>query len=246
MKKTGTGKDNTYDSISISFTKGVAEQNISDQRNEQQAYNYFMRKRIDLYKTEMCRGYEEDGTCKYGDKCQFAHDITELRNVKRHPRYKTEICKTYWEDGSCPYGRRCCFIHKENRIQRVLISGNINSSHSFIDCDDIPLTHINTSSSKYNEEKFEKKYNNKSTNEYNSKCNKECNSEYNKEYINEYHIKSKFNLKTPFGSTNEATIWMEGMFPLLYIRKTNKRELKASKQPRAPGEGILYHIKNDL
>ncbi|EPZ35454.1 hypothetical protein O9G_004658 [Rozella allomycis CSF55] len=70
-------------------------------------------KKISLYKTELCRTFEETGFCRYGTKCQFAHDMSELRSVARHPRYKTEICKTFWEQGNCPYGKRCCFIHTE-------------------------------------------------------------------------------------------------------------------------------------
>jgi len=68
-------------------------------------------KKANLYKTELCRSYEETGTCRYGPKCQFAHSINELRPVDRHPKYKTEMCKTFWEQGTCPYGKRCCFIH---------------------------------------------------------------------------------------------------------------------------------------
>lgn len=71
-------------------------------------------KRVVLYKTEICRTFEETGVCKYGIKCQFAHHHNELRPAPRHPRYKTEICKTYWERGTCPYGKRCCFIHNES------------------------------------------------------------------------------------------------------------------------------------
>ncbi|PJF17699.1 hypothetical protein PSACC_02489 [Paramicrosporidium saccamoebae] len=71
-------------------------------------------KRVVLYKTEICRTFEETGACKYGIKCQFAHHHNELRPAPRHPRYKTEICKTYWERGTCPYGKRCCFIHNES------------------------------------------------------------------------------------------------------------------------------------
>lgn len=74
-------------------------------------------KKIILYKTEMCRTFEETGTCKYGIKCQFAHDPVEVRNIPRHPRYKTEICKTFWQLGNCPYGKRCCFIHTENELK---------------------------------------------------------------------------------------------------------------------------------
>lgn len=76
-------------------------------------------KRIVLYKTEMCRTFEETGLCRYGTKCQFAHDRCELRQVARHPRYKTEICKTYWQLGTCPYGKRCCFIHNESEVSNV-------------------------------------------------------------------------------------------------------------------------------
>ena len=71
-------------------------------------------KKASLYKTELCRSWEETGTCRYGDKCQFAHSRDELRVVDRHPKYKTEMCKTFWEKGSCPYGKRCCFIHTAN------------------------------------------------------------------------------------------------------------------------------------
>jgi hypothetical protein len=74
-------------------------------------------KKIVLYKTEMCRTFEETGICKYGTKCQFAHDPVEVRNIPRHPRYKTEICKTFWQLGNCPYGKRCCFIHTENELK---------------------------------------------------------------------------------------------------------------------------------
>jgi hypothetical protein len=41
--------------------------------------------------TELCRSWEETGTCRYGAKCQFAHGREELRPVQRHPKYKTEV-----------------------------------------------------------------------------------------------------------------------------------------------------------
>ncbi|ESK98496.1 ccch-type zn-finger protein [Moniliophthora roreri MCA 2997] len=70
-------------------------------------------RKLGLYKTELCRSWEEKGSCRYGAKCQFAHGEQELRKVARHPKYKTEICRTFWVSGSCPYGKRCCFIHTE-------------------------------------------------------------------------------------------------------------------------------------
>jgi len=64
------------------------------------------------YKTELCRPFEESGSCKYGDKCQFAHGYHELRNLSRHPKYKTELCRTFHTIGFCPYGPRCHFLHE--------------------------------------------------------------------------------------------------------------------------------------
>ncbi|GLD57247.1 tristetraprolin-like protein [Lates japonicus] len=65
------------------------------------------------YKTELCRGFQETGSCKYGTKCQFAHGESELRGLYRHPKYKTEPCRTFYNFGYCPYGSRCHFIHEE-------------------------------------------------------------------------------------------------------------------------------------
>ncbi|XP_074535877.1 mRNA decay activator protein ZFP36 [Halichoeres trimaculatus] len=68
------------------------------------------------YKTELCRTFEESGTCKYGAKCQFAHGMDELRGLSRHPKYKTEPCRTFHTIGFCPYGARCHFIHNADEI----------------------------------------------------------------------------------------------------------------------------------
>lgn len=69
------------------------------------------------YKTELCRPFEESGSCKYGDKCQFAHGGHELRTLVRHPKYKTELCRTYHTIGLCPYGPRCHFVHNDEEAQ---------------------------------------------------------------------------------------------------------------------------------
>lgn len=78
------------------------------------------------YKTELCRPFEENGTCKYGDKCQFAHGVHELRSLSRHPKYKTELCRTFHTIGFCPYGPRCHFIHnaEERRAAQMMLSGS--------------------------------------------------------------------------------------------------------------------------
>ncbi|CAG5098541.1 Oidioi.mRNA.OKI2018_I69.XSR.g15760.t1.cds [Oikopleura dioica] len=66
-----------------------------------------------LYKTELCRSWEDTGFCRYGKKCQFAHSPKELRNVLRHPKYKTEMCDSFHTVGVCPYGNRCHFVHND-------------------------------------------------------------------------------------------------------------------------------------
>jgi len=85
------------------------------------------------YKTELCRPFSEHGTCKYGEKCQFAHGQGDLRSVTRHPKYKTELCRTYHSVGFCPYGPRCHFVHNldEADTHPSLIAGsNTNQSQN--------------------------------------------------------------------------------------------------------------------
>ncbi|KAG2181372.1 hypothetical protein INT43_008955 [Umbelopsis isabellina] len=82
-------------------------------------------KKSDLYKTEICRNWQEIGYCRYGKKCRYAHGQSELRAVKRHQRYKTEICRTYHETGTCPYGVRCTFIHNERSLANPNIVFNM-------------------------------------------------------------------------------------------------------------------------
>ncbi|GAA5955461.1 hypothetical protein JCM3765_006786 [Sporobolomyces pararoseus] len=69
-------------------------------------------RKLELYKTELCRSWEEKGSCRYGFKCQFAHGREEQRSISRHPKFKSELCRTFAINGSCPYGPRCCFIHQ--------------------------------------------------------------------------------------------------------------------------------------
>ncbi|KAJ0985731.1 hypothetical protein J5N97_004087 [Dioscorea zingiberensis] len=64
-----------------------------------------------MFKTELCNKWEEIGECPYGEHCQFAHGIAELRPVIRHPRYKTEVCRMVLSGDTCPYGHRCHFRH---------------------------------------------------------------------------------------------------------------------------------------
>ncbi|XP_076318634.1 mRNA decay activator protein ZFP36L2-like [Tachypleus tridentatus] len=95
------------------------------------------------YKTELCRPFEENGTCKYGDKCQFAHGMHELRTLARHPKYKTELCRTFHTTGLCPYGSRCHFIHYSEETRKNLLSnfqlGMHNFGHNECSSADLPV-----------------------------------------------------------------------------------------------------------
>mmetsp|Transcript_16251 Transcript_16251/g.33458 ORF Transcript_16251/g.33458 Transcript_16251/m.33458 type:complete len:372 (-) Transcript_16251:78-1193(-) len=96
-----------------------------------------------LYKTELCRSFQETGDCRYGTKCQFAHGKAEQRPVLRHPKYKTQVCKTFTSKGRCPYGHRCRFIHSTSpeRDSNDYVEHNTKSISSKINADDqIPYT----------------------------------------------------------------------------------------------------------
>lgn len=84
------------------------------------------------YKTELCRSFTENGLCKYGSKCQFAHGVEELRDLNRHPKYKTEPCRTFHTIGFCPYGIRCHFVHngEEEKNQSMSRSSSTSSFSS--------------------------------------------------------------------------------------------------------------------
>jgi len=95
------------DRRTASLGDALAPLGLSRQNSQQQQQS------ATRYKTELCRPFEEHGTCRYGNKCQFAHGRAELRVVSRHPKYKTDLCRTFHSTGLCPYGRRCHFVHNE-------------------------------------------------------------------------------------------------------------------------------------
>ena len=65
------------------------------------------------YKTELCKYYEINGYCKYGDRCAYAHGKENLRlKVTNTSAYRTRKCVQFFEHGYCPYGSRCQFAHQ--------------------------------------------------------------------------------------------------------------------------------------
>ena len=89
---TGTYVGTTANNSGLTSPASTVAQNSTPSGNGPSANN----RKLGLYKTELCRSWEEKGTCRYGTKCQFAHGEEELRKVPRHPKYKTEICRVHF------------------------------------------------------------------------------------------------------------------------------------------------------
>jgi hypothetical protein len=82
------------------------------------------------YKTILCKHFTSQRGCFFGDNCQFAHGLNDLRtnpnlqNIssenKKGPNlqnYKIVKCK-YWEkDGTCRYGTLCTFAHGNSELR---------------------------------------------------------------------------------------------------------------------------------
>ena len=69
------------------------------------------------YKTEICKFWELNKTCKFGESCAFAHGNNEIRQKTVFSNsYKTKRCKQFFECGYCLYGSRCQFLHHEKNI----------------------------------------------------------------------------------------------------------------------------------
>ena len=81
------------------------------------------------YKTELCKYYEINGFCKFGDNCAYAHGKENLRaKVTNSISYKTKKCVQFFVNGFCPYGNRCQFDHalKSNIINNPSDNNNIS------------------------------------------------------------------------------------------------------------------------
>ncbi|XP_068222604.1 uncharacterized protein [Palaemon carinicauda] len=63
------------------------------------------------YKTELCRSFQYNGYCSYGDACLYAHGQIDLRSYPKHPMYRTKQCFSFHNKGFCLYGSRCQFLH---------------------------------------------------------------------------------------------------------------------------------------
>ncbi|XP_035658383.1 uncharacterized protein LOC118403716 isoform X2 [Branchiostoma floridae] len=64
------------------------------------------------YKTEMCSNFRSSGTCRFGDKCLYAHGEWELRRTP-----KLTPCPAMQQKGHCPHGDSCIFAHSKNDLK---------------------------------------------------------------------------------------------------------------------------------
>jgi len=89
---------------------------------------WIKRKNKLLHKTELCTHWALTSTCRFKDRCFFAHGIDELKNRIRPTNYKTRLCADCApkdrRDGRCTYGSRCNYCHPGEAIRR-----NIGSAY---------------------------------------------------------------------------------------------------------------------
>jgi len=96
------------------------------------------------YKTELCRAFDEIGTCEYGDRCLYAHGLDELKHLpNRHPKFKTERCSAFNDLGYCVFGQRCAFVHEhestEQILEKIWATMDVDTMVDFMESNDISL-----------------------------------------------------------------------------------------------------------
>ena len=93
-----TSNEDKEENMNYNSKKGVFKSNANDFKIK--------------YKTELCKYYEINGYCKYGDNCAYAHGKENLRAKVTHSTYyRTKKCVQFFTYGFCPYGNRCQFAH---------------------------------------------------------------------------------------------------------------------------------------
>ncbi|MCQ2816551.1 MAG: zinc finger CCCH domain-containing protein [archaeon] len=105
-----TSSENNSTDLNASFNQPLNLANMYNYQNSQfkSTANDFKVK----YKTELCKFFEMNGFCKFGDKCAYAHGKEELRSkVTKSSAYRSRKCTQFFEKGFCPYGSRCQFAH---------------------------------------------------------------------------------------------------------------------------------------
>lgn len=72
-----------------------------------------------FFKTRLCQKFKT-GSCPWGNNCNFAHGIEELRPPPpnwqelvsdQQSMHKKKICRKFYNGEVCPYGDRCIYLH---------------------------------------------------------------------------------------------------------------------------------------
>lgn len=96
------------------------------------------------FKTVLCKHFGQNGTCSYGDKCQFAHGYQEIKSsnmtmgstmppttspmvdmgmkqqqktIPNPSNFKIVKCKNWETTGTCKYGSVCTFAHGDTELR---------------------------------------------------------------------------------------------------------------------------------
>ena len=74
-------------------------------------------------KKEICK-YWESGKCDYGDKCLYAHGVSQI-GEKQGIKIQQERCENYNKFGYCFSGSKCQFSHSQKE-KKVELSNNFD------------------------------------------------------------------------------------------------------------------------
>eukprot|EP00241_Pyramimonas_parkeae_P003919 CAMPEP_0114253266 /NCGR_PEP_ID=MMETSP0058-20121206/16293_1 /TAXON_ID=36894 /ORGANISM="Pyramimonas parkeae, CCMP726" /LENGTH=658 /DNA_ID=CAMNT_0001367285 /DNA_START=393 /DNA_END=2369 /DNA_ORIENTATION=- len=88
------------------------------------------------FRTRLCKYYSSRAPCAHGDRCQFAHGVSELRVEAAifqgclPPGFKTRLCNNFLTRGQCPHTDCCHFAHgvEELRIEAAIQQGYLPPS----------------------------------------------------------------------------------------------------------------------
>jgi len=98
---------------------------VKNDRTKKNALVRKLRKKIQhknksLHKTELCTHWSLTSTCKYKEKCYFAHGIEELRKRLRVGNFKTQPCVDCPSvKERCMFGSRCNYCHPGEAIRQA-------------------------------------------------------------------------------------------------------------------------------
>jgi len=106
----------------ISFAKNVMNKDLRKQKFLAKKRRKKIQKKNELLvKTEFCTNWTLMSTCKFKERCFFAHGVQELRKRSRVSNYKTQPCiDCLIENGRCMFGSRCNYCHPGEGIRRVI------------------------------------------------------------------------------------------------------------------------------